>query len=1839
MVGVAVEVRLPDGAEVYFSKVSELFPPARDSKTSETPLRYPEHFNKLRPLDILVAIKRRLHKLREHTQHFSSTLSPEMHEEFGNLVREDPTVVRLILTTPLHCLRLYNNNAESSFYGRVLDNITFLGHASSLDFLNGLCNSNLSLPENADSVQGLIQRGSKSSVEDYIGAGDRNNKAKSAKPLVMKLAIIGTGLRNENESAPDFIRYVIRNRSLLFVDLVGLCDSTQTYRRPSLLPGADAATSPGGISPKAALVQGAEMALLSIAGDELASQEFQSEASPQSSGVPPRPTSAKTLTLSEAAFYVTQFERPEVLDPPSDKLTATSVFADLEGMHTPGMTQVEKLPQPLLVEKSANDVRARLEQFWETHLLNRQILLAATQNDAVSAAAVATNSWKLLNEVEGTEAMRRVANLMLTGDYVVQCLEDYERTTGIFTVENEDKLHSNVGDRWKVTLLQAFRDEEAALMSVLELLPKQGSTALQAVHPEHDGTILHDAVQRGFYAVVYWLKNERPDEFYQMLGQVDQYGYTPLQYACEEGALVMCELLWAVPDDESPVQPLGSSYPGQIASALNMRVPTMSFTREAAINQGSAYPYCVHGRTPLHGACFFGCNAVVKAILAHPLFLSNQAAQLRDLPSSEPKQDLLFSAYMVDALGRNPLHWACLGGHTKIVDRLINWVLDLPPKNVDTKKSLVSVQSTSKPTADEPQSESAGALINSREVSKMSQVSSSGTKSPPFPGGAPAAGPTPAASQRLAKLFAARDRDGFGVIDFACGSAGALDRERWFVRGASQQELRVVMPGVVVSQGTDALGVCRMRWAAREQTSLLPLGDLGTTGLLLNIKYLLAQFLAQIPGLHAAKGVLTLPEIGRDPLPSHCKQLAVERNNANQSTSGNKTGAAGAKRGTTSALIPSSLSDFILEDGLTPAQTGAQTDESARRAAIVLESYLWLNEQLNPVDTGAFEYSPDAKYYPERLIDGNRLPSSLSLVLDRIRVLDLDVKGRVSPHNDFSSFTGRVLLLHHSGNATMLRLLVRSSLKLAFSNDATLRAQVMFAPSLGLRQNFVDRCLFNGLVGEDEKTLVLAEFFKNVLQNVTTLPFDPAVTVTPLDILTQNSEKINPRSAQVQAAPPVAAGDKKKGGRPSGPTSAARKTQTPEQLAAANSSLLLTAFLSHPFWRGRIVSDGLIPAAVRKADIGLLSTVLQAVQKNILEDIIAKQVWVQPPLNAENPEIDMENTIKKCAGALEMCLRGFWPAVSNRSPKVTGVFPPNYLSNTIMAALLDTAANPEATGSLRNLLRQLISFFLHDILDAFCLQMETELKDVPQLSAGKRDTLGEVARRLCLQTQTRCMLDLCHPAPVESLLSRMIGQTEFPHKRTKHCQSLLKQLLAVPWVVHENPFTANKLSLWRLDEQAISSLRQAQLKALQDRGTELLPVKTELITGLVPGNNAANNLFGTTSNGGSKSKSPARRGSVETVEELKQTAADMNTNESNLDLSSPKTAANENENTTSLAQSGTVGAAAPAPVSCFAGLIQRICGSSSAVASSGSNSASAEKNSDVFVSASIALKATMLYEVALEAQRISCIYVLDERSRTVFHNLIRKFLRSASEEQCAVSCLQFLDEEAERAKEEKDLDPEQKLQIFSRPRSEGSSALVEETGVNKPLEQNVAEQIAASSAASNNSKPPPGKKSVLEYRMASLAGNVVNLDSGNNAGVETKVVDAHRSIEHRLSVGALLFHRLCDCIQEPLIYGHQDGETGNTIFHYLMQESVNEATAVLLLRALTPSTAVVVRSGVLADILQTRNRYGQLPVDLVPNGTRGDRMRAELARLEELLKAQAEEESNGTNGAASPAEA
>lgn len=86
----------------------------------------------------------------------------------------------------------------------------------------------------------------------------------------------------------------------------------------------------------------------------------------------------------------------------------------------------------------------------------------------------------------------------------------------------------------------------------------------------------------------------------------------------------MCRLLWRA--QEAP-----SSSPQEreaVSNMLSYRIPTISESREAAINQGAPYPFCVHGRTPLHGAAFFGFPQICAELLAHPLFLSGSSADV-----------------------------------------------------------------------------------------------------------------------------------------------------------------------------------------------------------------------------------------------------------------------------------------------------------------------------------------------------------------------------------------------------------------------------------------------------------------------------------------------------------------------------------------------------------------------------------------------------------------------------------------------------------------------------------------------------------------------------------------------------------------------------------------------------------------------------------------------------------------------------------------------------------------------------------------------------------------------------------------------------------------------------------------------------------------------------------------------------------------------------------------------------------------------------------------------------------------------------------------------------------
>ncbi|CAD7929947.1 unnamed protein product, partial [Amoebophrya sp. A25] len=201
---VVVEIRLPDGAQIRFGRAGELSLEL-DAQNREGALLYPLSFKQLRPLDLLIAVKRRLHKLRVASRDFttapttgvdggavhgranSKDTRTEVQENAGTL---DYTAHRLVLTTPLQCLRLYNNCASSNYYGRVLDNTTYLGHASDYSLLDGLCGSNLqdeapfSETENQNFQQWCSSKGVQSSgpplSADYYLPGSSTDAAAAA---------------------------------------------------------------------------------------------------------------------------------------------------------------------------------------------------------------------------------------------------------------------------------------------------------------------------------------------------------------------------------------------------------------------------------------------------------------------------------------------------------------------------------------------------------------------------------------------------------------------------------------------------------------------------------------------------------------------------------------------------------------------------------------------------------------------------------------------------------------------------------------------------------------------------------------------------------------------------------------------------------------------------------------------------------------------------------------------------------------------------------------------------------------------------------------------------------------------------------------------------------------------------------------------------------------------------------------------------------------------------------------------------------------------------------------------------------------------------------------------------------------------------------------------------------------------------------------------------------------------------------------------------------------------------------------------------------------------------
>ena len=391
---VELSLTLPDEETVVV--LDTLF---REGGRSDEPLEYPRDFLNVRNVDIIFALKKKLHDMLDHSDGgVRDFLSQRAAEVFD---------------TPVQFLFLQNNNRKSTFFGRAVAPGVLWGHDSDASFCRGLVDEQeLSTDE---SEPGLVH---------------------------FRLAVVVTRLRPRDESADEYIDYVVHNRAAIFVDISDLVRE----------------------------IGGAEMLSTAVSDD--------TNANNANDDITKTYVPGPGLYVEEQMYYLDLENEREDLRTSLGQVARSSV---------PGFETTATLPTALIDVGSEFSVTDKLhEKVLEfANLIARRAALRSKSKEAdhadllVKANLTRCLTKELADAAQGEAATEdlswRIAAKLHAASFV---LSNFEKTElcELFNVQNEDSQHTAMGDSWQVNLFQAFREEEPLLVSLLEMPPEDLKT-------------------------------------------------------------------------------------------------------------------------------------------------------------------------------------------------------------------------------------------------------------------------------------------------------------------------------------------------------------------------------------------------------------------------------------------------------------------------------------------------------------------------------------------------------------------------------------------------------------------------------------------------------------------------------------------------------------------------------------------------------------------------------------------------------------------------------------------------------------------------------------------------------------------------------------------------------------------------------------------------------------------------------------------------------------------------------------------------------------------------------------------------------------------------------------------------------------------------------------------------------------------------------------------------------------------------------------------------------------------------------------------------------------------
>lgn len=301
------------------------------------------------------------------------------------------------------------------------------------------------------------------------------------------------------------------------------------------------------------------------------------------------------------------------------------------------------------------------------------------------------------------------------------------------------------------------------------------------------------------------------------------------------------------------------------------------------------------------------------------------------------------------------------------------------------------------------------------------------------------------------------------------------------------------------------------------------------------------------------------------------------------------------------------------------------------------------------------------------------------------------------------------------------------------------------------------------------------------------------------------------------------------------------------------------------------------------------------------------------------------------------------------------------------------------------------------------------------------------------------------------------------------------------------------------------------------------------------------------------------------------------------------------------------------------------------------------------ISARIALQATTLYEITLEAQRLRFLYQVDQEfGRTILHRIVLALVDNAEENLAAETALELLAEMEQRAAEERS----RRAAVEAEGEGVGAEIVEGQGGAADDVLAAAAENSGSGAASKPAASPSPSASSapfvvksgrhqaggangtttstLIDLRMKELGGSrtVMRLPDHTSSDAQVYLLDLYatgrnsgmaKKASQVMSPAMQLLQRLVNAVSEPELLLLQD-KAGNSVFHLVgLASHTDSNVAVLLLKIFCG--VPLVRASLGESITAVKNKTGKTALELAQGKTA-----REMRRVLAAVGSQQEEE-------------